>query len=237
MKQNEMIFWIASLAVALAVPGCRSGSTPQSSSPTKTATPQTETNIMPKGTPAGEAGTTSPRTQQAKPNVVLVTTLGKIVIELDPAKAPVTVENFLGYVKEGLYDGRDGHEPTVFHRVIPRFMIQGGGLTSKLNQKKTHPPIANESANGLKNNRGTIAMARTSDPDSATSQFFINVADNDFLNYVPGQNPGYAVFGKVVEGMDIVDAIVAVPTANVGHYQNVPAQPVLIQSAQLADAP
>lgn len=139
--------------------------------------------------------------------VVLETTMGNIEIELDKTNAPITVENFLSYVKEGHYDG------TVFHRVISSFMIQGGGFTADGNQKKTHAPIKLESQNGLNNTRGTIAMARTSVPNSATSQFFINVADNDILNYAPG-NDGYAVFGKVVAGMDVVKKIKTVPTGS-----------------------
>jgi cyclophilin family peptidyl-prolyl cis-trans isomerase len=127
--------------------------------------------------------------------VKLETSMGDIVIELDEKAAPVTVKNFLTYAGESFYDG------TIFHRVIPKFMIQGGGFTPDMAQKQTHPPIINEANNGLKNNRGTIAMARTNNPDSATSQFFINHKDNPNLNYVDARNPGYAVFGKVVEGM------------------------------------
>jgi len=157
--------------------------------------------------------------------VELVTDKGRIVIELRADMAPVTVENFLRYVDEGLYAG------TIFHRVIPGFMIQGGGFTTSMQKKPTHQPIVNEASNGLKNLRGTTAMARTSDPHSATAQFFINVNDNDFLNYAKGKTPGYAVFGTVVEGMDVVDAIVSVPTTTMGQFQNVPVQPVLIESA------
>lgn len=139
------------------------------------------------------------------PRVTLDTTKGKIVIELDPDKAPKTVDNFLKYVKEGHYDG------TVFHRVIAGFMIQGGGYDASGAERPTRPPIENESNNGLKNERGTIAMARTGDPHSATSQFYISVVDNRSLDYAP-QRWGYAVFGKVVEGMDVVDAIAGVRT-------------------------
>jgi len=163
------------------------------------------------------------------PRVRLKTGLGDVVIELYPDKAPASVANFLAYVSEGFFKG------TVFHRVIPGFMIQGGGLTAGMQQKPTRAPVKNEAANGLKNDRGTLAMARTMDPDSATAQFFINVADNAFLNH---RSPtpdgyGYAVFGRVVEGMDVVDKIVAVPTTTVGPYQNVPRQPVVIESAEL----
>jgi cyclophilin family peptidyl-prolyl cis-trans isomerase len=162
----------------------------------------------------------------AAPRVELTTSKGKIVIELDPAKAPTTVKNFLTYVNEGFYTD------TVFHRVIPGFMIQGGGMTANMNQKPNHAPIAIESSNGLKNMRGTLAMARTNNPNSATSQFFINTIDNDFLNYKGPSNPGYTVFGKVVEGMDVVDAIEKVKTKNVGGHGDVPVEPVTILSAK-----
>lgn len=158
------------------------------------------------------------------PRVKLQTTKGDIVVELAPQKAPRTVENFLSYVADKHYDG------TIFHRVIDGFMIQGGGFTEDFTQKPTRAPIVLESDNGLKNDRGTIAMARTMVPNSATSQFFINVANNTPLNAGPG-NPGYAVFGKVVEGMDVVDQIRAVPTTSKGPHQNVPVTPVVILSA------
>ena len=170
----------------------------------------------------------SPAATAAKnPKVRLKTSKGDIVLELNAAKAPVTVENFMGYVNKKHYDG------TVFHRVIESFMIQGGGFTQSgttLTEKSTGKGIANESKNGLKNDRGTIAMARTSDPDSATAQFFINVVNNDMLNY-PG-NGGYAVFGKVIEGMDTVDKIKAVATrADPRLGGDVPVETVTIQSA------
>jgi cyclophilin family peptidyl-prolyl cis-trans isomerase len=167
-----------------------------------------------------------------KPQVALVTSMGEIVIELDGEAAPVSTENFLAYVNAGFFDGKDGKGETIFHRVIPNFMIQGGGFTPAMKQKKTNKPIVNEASNGLKNDRGTIAMARTNNPNSATCQFFINVKDNDFLNYAPG-NPGYAVFGKVIKGMETVDAITAVKTGNQGSYQDVPSEPVMIQSAKV----
>ncbi|HTY17326.1 MAG TPA: peptidylprolyl isomerase [Myxococcota bacterium] len=160
-----------------------------------------------------------------KPVVVLETSQGTIEIELDPEKAPVTVQNFLTYVDAGFYDG------TVFHRVIPGFMIQGGGFDAKLSQKATRAPIKNEAANGLTNQRGTLAMARTQVVDSATAQFFINVKDNDFLNH-GGRDYGYAVFGRVTQGMDIVDKIAAVKTGTQGGMQNVPVEPVVIKSAR-----
>lgn len=159
--------------------------------------------------------------------VKLETTMGDIVIELNEKAAPVTVKNFMAYVGEGFYDG------TIFHRVIPNFMIQGGGFTPDMVQKKTHTPIINEASNGLKNDRGTIAMARTSNPDSATSQFFINHRNNDPLNYAGPNNPGYAVFGKVVEGMETVDKIAAVKTTQKGPHADVPVEPVVIKSAKL----
>jgi cyclophilin family peptidyl-prolyl cis-trans isomerase len=158
--------------------------------------------------------------------VKLETSMGNIVIELNKQAAPVTVKNFLGYVEEGFYDG------TIFHRVIPGFMIQGGGFTAEMEKKETREPIINEAANGLKNERGTIAMARTNDPDSATSQFFINHRDNGPLNYVENGNPGYAVFGKVIEGMDVVDAIASVNTTTRMGMDDVPIEPVVIKSAE-----
>jgi cyclophilin family peptidyl-prolyl cis-trans isomerase len=159
--------------------------------------------------------------------IKLETTMGNIVIELNEKAAPVTVKNFLTYVEEGFYDG------TIFHRVIPNFMIQGGGFTPDMVQKKTHPPIINEASNGLKNDRGTIAMARTNNPDSATSQFFINHKNNDFLNYAGPDKPGYAVFGKVIEGMETVDKIAAVKTTRKGPHADVPIEPIVIKSAKV----
>jgi cyclophilin family peptidyl-prolyl cis-trans isomerase len=159
------------------------------------------------------------------PQVLLKTNMGDIVLELNQEKAPVSTQNFLQYVKSGQYSG------TIFHRVIPSFMIQGGGFTADMQQKPTRAPIANEANNGLKNDAYTVAMARTSNPQSATAQFFINTKNNDFLNY-PGQDGwGYAVFGKVVKGTEVVDKIRQVKTGNVGPYQDVPAQPVIIESA------
>ena len=173
------------------------------------------------------AAAAAPGALGADPQVDLKTSLGTIRVELNPGKAPKSVANFLQYVKDGHYDG------TVFHRVIPGFMIQGGGMSANLTQKSTRPPIPIESKNGLKNEIGTLAMARTSDPNSATSQFFINLNGNGFLDY-PGQDGnGYTVFGKVVGGMDVVNKIAAVPTGNQGMHQNVPRTPVLIESATL----
>lgn len=159
-------------------------------------------------------------------HVLLTTSAGNIELALDNQKAPVSVKNFVEYVNSGFYNG------TTFHRVIPGFMIQGGGFTSDMKQKATNPAIVNEADNGLRNLRGTISMARTAEKDSATSQFFINVADNAFLDH--GQRDfGYAVFGKVVKGMDVADKMAQVQTENVGPYQNVPTQPIVIQSAKV----
>jgi len=161
------------------------------------------------------------------PVVLLETTSGDILVELYPDKAPETVANFLKYVDNGFYNN------TIFHRVIPGFMIQGGGLTARMQQKDTEAPIKNEADNGLKNDRGTIAMARTMDPHSATAQFFVNLVDNDFLNFQApsGNGWGYCVFGKVTEGMDVVDKIAKVKTTTVGMYQDVPSDLVVITGA------
>ena len=161
------------------------------------------------------------------PVVLLETTSGDILVELYPDKAPETVANFLKYVDDGFYNN------TIFHRVIPGFMIQGGGLTARMQQKDTSAPIKNEADNGLKNDRGTIAMARTMDPHSATAQFFINLVDNDFLNFQAPSGNGwvYCVFGRVTEGMDVVDKIAKVKTTTVGMYQDVPSDLVVITGA------
>jgi peptidyl-prolyl cis-trans isomerase A (cyclophilin A) len=159
------------------------------------------------------------------PHVLLDTTNGQIEIELDPVKAPISTKNFLDYVNSGFYNN------TIFHRVIPGFMVQGGGFTQQMQQKETKAAIKNEHKNGLANVRGTLSMARTSVPDSATSQFFINVKDNDFLD----QGDGYAVFGKVIKGMDVVDIIVNSPTTTKQGMQNVPSDPVFIKSAKVID--
>jgi peptidyl-prolyl cis-trans isomerase A (cyclophilin A) len=162
-----------------------------------------------------------------KPVVTLTTSLGVIELELDAEKAPASVENFLAYVDAGHFDG------TIFHRVIPGFMIQGGGFTGDMAQKPTRAPIKNEATNGLANARGTVAMARTPVVDSATAQFFINLKDNDFLNHSgPGQAYGYAVFGRVTKGMDVVDKIAAVPTGSKAGHQDVPKTHVVIESAK-----
>ena len=182
---------------------------------------------------AAPAATSSTSTSEGtkamstNPRVKLVTNQGDMVITLDAAKAPKTVENFLTYVKEGFYNG------TVFHRVIDGFMIQGGGFEPGMKQKQTHAPIENEANNGLKNDKYTLAMARTSDPHSATAQFFINVADNGFLNHTSpsAQGWGYAVFGKVVKGTEIVDKLRGVKTGRNGGHQDVPKDDVIIEKA------
>jgi peptidyl-prolyl cis-trans isomerase A (cyclophilin A) len=164
----------------------------------------------------------------AQQQVKFATSMGDVVIELDAAKAPKTVANFVQYVKDGHYDG------TIFHRVINNFMIQGGGFSDAMHEKKTRAPIGLESANGLANVRGSVAMARTMDPNSATAQFFINVKDNAFLDRAnsPDGN-GYAVFGKVVTGMDVIDKIKTVPTTTKGPHGNVPVEPIFIKKATL----
>lgn len=163
--------------------------------------------------------------------VKLTTNFGEILIEVDPTNAPKSAENFLQYVRDGFYDN------TIFHRVIDNFMIQGGGFEPGMNQKTTRDPIENEADNGLKNDRYTLAMARTNDPHSATGQFFINVSDNDFLNHTSKtpQGWGYAVFGKVVEGQSVVDKIRGVKTGNSGFHQNVPIEDVIIDKAVIVE--
>ena len=165
----------------------------------------------------------------ANPKVELKTSMGVVVLELYPDNAPKTVENFLQYVKDGHYDG------TVFHRVIPGFMIQGGGFSTNMQEKKPRPAIRNEAGNGLRNAVGTVAMARTADPHSATAQFVINGSENDFLDFKSADDKGYGytVFARVTAGMDVVAKIVQVPTATVGPHQNVPRQPVVIERARL----
>ena len=166
------------------------------------------------------------RAEGTNPMVLISTSMGDIKVELNEAKAPMTVKNFLSYVNDKFYDG------TIFHRVIPSFMIQGGGMDKDMKEKTTKPPIKNEAGNGLKNDTGTLAMARTGVVDSATAQFFINVKDNAFLNHrdeTPG-GFGYAVFGKVVDGMDVVQKIEQVATGSKGPHQNVPNEPVIIKS-------
>jgi cyclophilin family peptidyl-prolyl cis-trans isomerase len=191
--------------------GCdrRPQETPQKTQPAEKQTNQTK--------PVQETKMTAPAPKTTK--VRIATSKGDIVVELNEGKAPITCKNFLQYVADKFYDG------TIFHRVINGFMIQGGGMTADMRQKQTKPSIVNEASNGLKNDRGTIAMARTSDPDSATSQFFINHANNDFLN-AGARDAGYAVIGKVTEGMDVVDAIAVVPT----RPGDIPVETIVIES-------
>uniref|UniRef100_A0A831UD24 Peptidyl-prolyl cis-trans isomerase n=1 Tax=Geobacter metallireducens TaxID=28232 RepID=A0A831UD24_GEOME len=177
---------------------------------------------------AGNADAAATAAEAKNPVVLMETSLGAVKIELYPDKAPLSVKNFLDYVESGFYNG------TIFHRVIPGFMAQGGGFTTDRKQKETRPPIKNEAGNGLKNDRGTIAMARTADPDSATAQFFINVVNNDGLNRPNPDGHGYAVFGKVVEGMEVVDRIVATPTQRLNMvFANLPVTPVVITSVKV----
>ncbi|MDP2136080.1 MAG: peptidylprolyl isomerase [Sulfuritalea sp.] len=166
----------------------------------------------------------------ANPQLEVKTSQGTVTIELYQDKAPKTVENFLQYAKDGFFNG------TIFHRVIPGFMIQGGGFTPDMKQKETRAQIQNEARNGLKNETGTLAMARTNDPHSASAQFFVNLKDNSFLDYPGRDGWGYAVFGKVVQGFDVVQKIATVQTTNAGPHQNVPATPVLIESVKLLPA-
>ena len=168
---------------------------------------------------------TASKKREENPKVVFSTTLGRLTIELYPEKAPVTVKNFLAYVDAGFYDG------TVFHRVVPGFVIQGGGFDEKMTKKSTRPAIKNEADNGLKNKRGTLSMARTRDVDSATSQFFINLKNNKILDHGV-RDFGYAVFGKVIQGMQVVDKIATVPTTSLGMFQGVPVEAVVIKSAR-----
>ena len=165
--------------------------------------------------------------------IKLTTNLGLITLRLNTEKAPKTVENFLGYVKEGHYD------KTIFHRVIPNFMIQGGGFAPNMKEKKVRAPIDNEAANGLKNRRGTIAMARTNNPHSATAQFFINLVDNEFLDFKApmGNGWGYCVFGEVTDGLELIDQIAQVPTGQQGFHQDVPIEAVIIEKAEIIVPP
>lgn len=181
-------------------------------------------------TPPSEPKKETPKENPpANPVVLMQTTKGPIRIELYQDKAPITVKNFLSYVKDGFYNG------TIFHRVIKGFMIQGGGFTLDMQQKRVKPPIKNESYNKLRNERGTLAMARTNAPDSATSQFFINHVNNRPLDFDGPYKPGYAVFGKVTEGMDVVDAIASIPTKRLGPHGNVPVEPVVIESVTVIE--
>jgi cyclophilin family peptidyl-prolyl cis-trans isomerase len=238
--------WIVALLAALMVSfGCGSTpppesaekapeaapapTTPPAEAPAEQAPPEEVAKLEPPVTKE-PAPKVVPKAPAGNPIVVMETSKGTIRIELDAAKAPNTVKNFLAYVDSGFYNG------TIFHRVMSGFMIQGGGFTPDMDQKDTRPPIQNESANGLTNDRGTLAMARTGDPHSATAQFFINHGSNNgFLNKDQARDGwGYAVFGKVIEGMDVVDAIAAVPTGISAGMENVPSTPVVIKSVKRA---
>ncbi len=168
---------------------------------------------------------------ETQTKVKFSTNLGDFTVQLETDKAPITTANFINYVSEEFYNG------TIFHRIIPDFMAQGGGFDTEFNQKDVHDPIVNEADNGLENNRGTLAMARTSDPNSATGQFFINYKDNDFLNHTSPTPSGwgYAVFGHVIEGMETIDAMAEIPTGNNGMHQDVPDTNIVIESAQMID--
>ncbi len=248
MRRSLHLFRPGVLALCSVLMACGDdgGSSADSSSttvsPTTTSMPGTTADPSTSGagttSPDPDSGTTSPdpttadssdgsTTAAGPPTVVMETTLGTIVIEMAPDDAPITVENFLAYANAGFFDGTDGLGATIVHRVIPGFVIQAGGLTETLQQKATMPPIMNEFGNGLLNVRGSISMARTNNPDSATSQFFINLVDNDGLD----DPPGYAVFGRVIEGMDVVDTIAGVPTTTMPPYDDVPVDPVNILSA------
>ena len=206
-------FGFASLFAPLFILGCASNSSIASQTqPNSTSNTNNQETIM-----------------SNMPVVELETSMGNITIELNQEKAPKTVENFLTYVKSGQYEG------TIFHRIIDGFMIQGGGMDAEMNEKKTNAPVENEADNGLKNDQGTVAMARTQDPHSATSQFFINVKDNEFLNHT-GKNAqgwGYTVFGKVTSGMDVIEKMRGVPTGRFGMHADVPKEPVVINSATI----
>lgn len=220
------------LALALTLPAFALAQTPATpakpaaKAAAKTVAAKPAAKVPSKAEAKAEA--TAATNAPAPSKVLLKTNLGDITLELYPDKAPKSVENFLTYVKLGFYDG------TIFHRVIAGFMIQGGGFTPDLRQKKTRAPVVNESKNGLSNLRGTLAMARTADPNSATAQFFINTVDNPRLDYAGDANPGYCVFGKVVAGLDVVDKIRAVPTGAQGPFpSDVPTTAVVIEKATI----
>lgn len=239
MRVQRFLFVLIVAIGLLIATGCGGSPPPEEQAPEKTAEPAAE---APAETPPAEPvekeepapppeKKAEPQAKQAAPAgnpvVAMETSKGTIKIEVYPDKAPETVANFLRYVDDGFYNG------TIFHRVKPNFMIQGGGMTPDMTEKQTRAPIKNESANGLANLRGTIAMARTPDPHSASSQFFINHRTNGFLNRDSAQDGwGYCVFGKVTEGMDVVDAIAAVPTGNKAGHADVPVEPVVIKSVK-----
>jgi len=233
MRKTDLSLFTATLvfgSLILAGPsGCDQEKLPADTPKSATGAPTTRPAAVTTTRPAQAAApATSQPLSTGTVKVIMETNFGKVTMELDREKAPITVDNFLKYVDEKFYDG------TIFHRVIPTFMIQGGGFLPGMKQKQTHAQIKNEAKNGLKNVRGSIAMARTPQPHSASSQFFINVKDNTFLNY-PGQDGwGYCVFGMVTEGMDVVDKIKDVPTGQSGPHGDVPRQDVVIKSIRRA---
>jgi peptidyl-prolyl cis-trans isomerase B (cyclophilin B) len=209
-----------------------------SPAPQKVQSPKPSPSSVPSSSPAAKSKvspqpSTKPlsiiRKKGALVHVVINSNKGSIKLELDKEKAPLTVENFLQYVNSKHFDG------TIFHRVIGGFMIQGGGFDAEMKQRSTQKPIKIESNNGLKNSRGSIAMARTNDPNSATAQFFINLSDNEFLNYQSDSNPGYAVFGRVIEGLEVVDEIAKTKTGNKGMHADVPLQPIVLETVTTVD--
>ncbi len=220
--------WLAASACSQEGTAERRATKTPTTAPAKPPMTQAPAATPPAQPPATAPQAASPAAERSPVYVLMTTSEGEIVLELDAAKAPVSVENFLGYTESGFYDG------TIFHRVMSTFMIQGGGFTPDLTKKDTGTPIVNEWQNGLKNKRGTIALARLGDPNSATSQFFINVADNAAIDQPRPQkgNAAYAVFVKVVAGMDVVDAIKAVPTGTKLRYQDVPLEDVVIESVR-----
>lgn len=222
--------WLAACLVLIALAaGCSGGDAPVETETESAAPPPEEPPEAPEE-PAEEPGSEGADIPDGvNPIIEMSTNVGVIAIELYADKAPNTVENFLSYVRNGFYDG------TIFHRVIPGFVIQGGGFTADMIKKETELPIENEADNGVRNLRGTICMARTNDPHSATSQFFINLKDNPPLDYRNRsiQGWGYAVFGNVIEGLDVVDEIAAAPTTSVDHYKDVPAEAIIIESARV----
>ena len=215
---NKVLPIIMLITIAMLIWGC------EQKEPKQSEQKQNEQKIV--GQQGGENKKSD--TKGGNPMVIMSTSMGDIKIELYRDKAPITFENFLAYVNDKFYDG------TIFHRVIPGFMTQGGGFAPEMQQKTTKPPIKNEADNGLKNDTGTIAMARTSEVDSATSQFFINLTDNDFLNH-GNRDFGYAVFGKVAEGMDVVNKIAGVKTGNHGMHRDVPLEPVVVESIRVIE--
>ena len=251
MKAAKTLWVVALAAVLIVAFGCGSSTPPESTERASKETPEEiapptdepavsteeplsdaakelEPAMIKKPTPKTSETKAAPKVPAGNPVVIMETSKGTIRIELDAEKAPNTVKNFLTYVDSDFFNG------TIFHRVIPNFMIQGGGFTAAMDQKETRPPIQNESGNGLTNDRGTIAMARTNDPHSATAQFFINHGSNNgFLNKNQASDGwGYTVFGKVIEGMDVVDAIASVPAGIRGGMENVPVETVVIKSMQ-----